>query len=418
MCIVRSGHLEANVQPIARDHFLNGSKILSKLSLASAIALMVSGCAVLPSGGPSTSAVSGATGQQASGGQVTVVDATGAVAARLISAYRPLTFAEALGEVPIAGTIIGPGDALDITIWEAPPAVLFGAATLGNPSAVSSAAVNSVIARPNEFPSQVVGTDGQIDVPFAGRIRAAGQAPLEIAREIRSRLTGKAHDPQVIVRLASNATSNVTVVGDVTNNMRMPLTAKGERLLDALAGAGGAKQPVGKMTIQVTRGSLVEAMPLEAVIKDPRQNIRLQADDVVTLLFQPYSFTVLGAANKNEEVPFEGTGLTLSQALGRMGGLNDQRANPKGVFIFRFEDPKVFAGSAQALPTTPEGKVPVIYRVNMRDPTTLFVAQSFPIKDKDVIYISNAPLADFAKFLQAISQVVYPIAVIQTTNIF
>ncbi len=222
----------------------------------------------------------------------------------------------------------------------------------------------------------------------------------------------------MIVRLASNATSNVTVVGDVTNNMRMPLTAKGERLLDALAGAGGAKQPVGKMTIQVTRGSLVEAMPLEAVIKDPRQNIRLQADDVVTLLFQPYSFTVLGAANKNEEVPFEGTGLTLSQALGRMGGLNDQRANPKGVFIFRFEDPKVFAGSAQALPTTPEGKVPVIYRVNMRDPTTLFVAQSFPIKDKDVIYISNAPLADFAKFLQAISQVVYPIAVIQTTNIF
>ncbi len=348
-----------------------------------------------------------------------IVDATGAVAARLVSAYRPSTFAETLGEAPIAGTIIGPGDALDITIWEAPPAVLFGATTLGNPAAISSADVNSVIARANQLPSQVVGTDGEVDVPFAGRIRAAGHSPQDVAREIRSKLAGKAHEPQVIVRLAGNVTSNVTIVGDVVNNMRMPLTAKGERLLDALASAGGVKQPVGKMTIQVTRGDRVDAMSLETVIRDPNQNVRLQADDVVTLLFQPYSFTVLGAARNNQEIPFEGTGLTLSQALGRMGGLDDQRASPKGVFIFRFEDAALFSQDGKSPPEiTKDGKVPVIYRVNMRDPTTLFVAQSFPIRDKDVIYISNAPLADFAKFLQAVSQVVYPIAVIQTTNIF
>jgi polysaccharide export outer membrane protein len=273
------------------------------------------------------------------------------------------------------------------------------------------------IARNTPLPDQMVGTTGIITVPFAGAIQAAGRTPQEIAADIRGRLIDKAHDPQVIARVARNAAFNVTVVGEVANSIHMPFTAKGERLLDALASAGGVKQPVGTMTMQVTRGDKVNAMSLEAVIKDPRQNIRLQADDVVTLLFQPYSFTVLGAARNNQEIPFEGTGLNLSQALGRMGGLDDQRANPKGVFIFRFEDPAVFSGSGSPIATTQDGKVPVIYRVNMRDPTTLFVAQSFPIKDKDVIYISNAPLADFQKLLQAVSQAIYPIAVIQTSNI-
>jgi polysaccharide export outer membrane protein len=210
----------------------------------------------------------------------------------------------------------------------------------------------------------------------------------------------------------------VTVVGDVASNIRLSLSSKGDRLLDAVASAGGSKHPVNKLIVRITRGDVVVAMPLESVIKDPRQNIRLQANDVITLLFQPYSFTVLGATKKNDEMPFEGTGLTLSQALGRMGGLEDQRANAKGVFIFRFEDPSIFANSVNAVQTTKDGKVPVIYRVNLKDPKTLFVAQSFPIKDQDVIYVSNAPLADFSKFLQAVSQIVYPIATIQNTNIF
>ncbi len=160
----------------------------------------------------------------------------------------------------------------------------------------------------------------------------------------------------------------------------------------------------------------MEAMALGAVIKDPRQNIRLQAGDVVTLLFQPYSFTVLGAARSNQEIPFEGTGVTLSQAFGRMGGLEDQRANPKGVFIFRFENPEMFDDNSSSK-TPPTNKIPVIYRVDLRDPKTLFVAQNFFIEDKDVIYVSNAPLADFSKFLQAVSQIVYPIATLQSVNL-
>jgi polysaccharide export outer membrane protein len=380
-------------------------------------AAIVSGCTVLPQQGPSTRAISNDAGSLVDSGVIKVVAVTDEVARRLVATQRNPKFSEQLGDGTPAGSVVGPGDTLDISIWEAPPAALFGTAVAGD-LPVRSTSVSS-IGRNSMLPEQAVGLDGTIRVPFAGSVVAAGRTPQQIAQEIQRRLVGKAHDPQVLVRLARHATTEVTVVGDVANSVRMPLTAKGERLLDALASAGGAKQPVGKMTIQVTRGALVEAMPLDAVIKDPKQNIRLQSDDVVTFLFQPYSFTVLGAARANQEISFEGTGLTLSQALGRMGGLDDQRANPKGVFIFRFEQPSLFSVDGKIQPaTTVDGRVPVIYQINMRDPKTLFIAQSFPIRDKDVVYVSNAPLADFSKFLQAVSQIVYPIATIQNSNIF
>ncbi|MGF7169430.1 polysaccharide export outer membrane protein [Sphingobium xanthum] len=342
---------------------------------------------------------------------------TDEVARRLAASQNLARFSDDLGDGLVNDTIVRPGDMLDISIWEAPPAALFGTTVAGDlPSAMSTA---TVVSRTSQLPEQVVESSGMIRVPFAGTITAAGRTPQQVAQQIQARLAGKAHDPQVVVRITRQTATEATIVGDVATSVRMQLTPKGERLLDALAAAGGTKQPVDKMTIQVTRGDRVSAMPLESVIRDPRQNIRLQAQDVVTLLFQPYSFTALGSVRRSEEVSFEGTGLTLSQALGRIGGLDDQRANPKGVFIFRFEDAAMFAGVAQP-PIQPmaDGKIPIIYRVNMRDPAILFAAQSFPIKDKDVIYVSNAPLTDFSKFLQAVSQIVYPIATIQNTNIF
>jgi polysaccharide export outer membrane protein len=303
---------------------------------------------------------------------------------------------EQFGDVAPQGTTVEPGDTVEVLIWEAPPAVLYGAST-----GIATGAVS----RAPGIPEQVVDSTGQISVPFVGNVRVAGRTPMQIAADIESRLQGKAHQPQVVVRLTDNSSANVTVVGDVTNSRRMPLTPKGERLLDALASAGGAKQPVGKMLVQVTRGARVVSAPLETVIRDPRQNIRLAADDVVTLLFQPYSFTALGAISNNAEIPFEGTGLTLAQALGRVGGLQDQRSDPKGVFIFRMEP----ADTANAGSSTIANNalVPVIYRVNMKDPAAFFLAQRFEIRNRDVLYVSNSPTIDLQKFLGLLSQAAF-----------
>ncbi|UZW55079.1 polysaccharide export protein [Sphingobium sp. JS3065] len=384
----------------------------SKVIGIACIASTLSACAVAPANGPSTRGIKQAESDESNSAGIKVIQVTDAVARRLLASKRQDLFSENLGEGQAIGSTIGKGDVLEIAVWEAPPAALFGALG-GDPRLSSSGAT----ARGTSLPEQMVDSDGKIVIPFVGNVQAAGRTPQAIAREITARLTGKAHQPQTIVRLLRNATATVTVVGEVGGSARVPLTAKGERVLDVLASAGGSKQPVGKTVVQITRGQQVATMPLEAVIRDPRQNVVLRPDDVMTVLFQPYSFVALGATNRNEEVPFEATGITLAQALGRVSGLQDARADVKGVFLFRLENPAALSPEDRASArTTPDGKVPVIYRMNLKDPAMFFVAQSFPISDKDVLYVSNAPLADFQKFVNVIYSTLLPVATTLTVT--
>jgi polysaccharide export outer membrane protein len=256
----------------------------------------------------------------------------------------------------------------------------------------------------------MVDENGRIVVPFAGSILAAGRTPTEIERIITARLTGKAHQPQVIVRRSGNATSDITVMGEVTSNIRVPLTPKGERLLDALAAAGGVRQQSAKTLIQVARGDRVAASPLDVVLRDPAQNIRLQSSDVVTAIYQPFSFTSMGATGASTEVPFEAVGINLSQALGRMSGLREDRANVRGVFVFRFENPAELAQPpAPGTPRTPDGRVPVIYRADLSDPRSLFLAQRFPIKNTDIVYVTSAPASDLQRFVSMVSSIAFTV---------
>lgn len=381
------------------------------LALLPLLALALAGCAAVGSSGPSARRVASATDQAVVGAGIKVIDVTDAVAHRTFDHSRPALFSEELGEGAARTPELGPGDIVDISIIEAPPAVLFtgalgGAIQSGTGSAVRPTTVSSGL----ELPQQQIDLNGRISVPFAGSIQAAGRTPQEIEREIVARLRGKAHDPQVVVRRVGNATATVAVLGEVERSGQVPLTGKGERLLEVLASAGGTTQPLLKSVVQITRGNRTVTLPLSTVVNDARQNIVLQPNDVVTVAFQPYSFTALGATGSNSEVPLEATSVTLSQALGRVGGLADNRADVKGVFVFRFEDPaavdpRLLVGAS----TTPDGKIPVIYKVNMSDPATLLVAQRFPIKNKDVLYVANAPLTDFAKFVNIVSSLTFTI---------
>lgn len=356
----------------------------------------------LPTSGPSTRQVEEAVATPEEMG-IQIVEVNDAVARRVLASQRQSLFSETFDATAQSGYVIGAGDVIEVSVWEAPPAALFGSGAIDPRTGPSTTRVTAL-------PEQMVNSNGSVNIPFAGQIMAAGRSPQQIEADIIQRLKGKANQPQVLVRMIRNNTSNVTVVGEVANSTRMPLTARGERLLDALAAAGGTRQPVNKMTLQVTRGNQVQALPLDTIIRDPRQNIVLQPGDVVTSLFQPLSFTALGATGKNEELNFEAQGISLAQALARVGGVQDMRADAQGVFIFRLESPAALDLQGKTVATTPEGMVPVIYRVNLRDPATFFVAQSFPIKDKDLLYVSNAPAAEMQKFLNVIFSTIYPVA--------
>jgi polysaccharide export outer membrane protein len=365
---------------------------------------LLAGCATypgwLPSSGPSREQVQEKRDSQGING-IQLVEVSDAVTRKLLASRKQNLFSESFESATLSGYVIGAGDVIEVSLWESPPAMLFGSAAMDPRLGPATASVTT-------FSEQMVSSEGTINVPFAGRVQVGGRTPQWIEDEIARLLKGKANQPQVLVRVTRNVTATVTVIGEVASSALVPLTARGERLLDALAASGGVRQPVSKMTMQLTRGSQVQALPLEMIIRDPRQNIVLQPGDVLTAMFQPLSFTVLGATGKNEEVNFEAQGISLAQALARSGGLNDTSADARGVFIFRFEDASTLDWSSPPA-TTPEGKVPVIYQVDLKDPATFFVAQSFPVQNRDVLYVSNAPAAELQKFLNIVTSVVYPL---------
>jgi polysaccharide biosynthesis/export protein len=373
------------------------------LVLCLGVGVILSGCVVLPdwlaSTGPSLQQVQGKGDEHRING-IQVVDVNDAVARKLLASQKKSLFSVSFPTAAKSEYVIGAGDVIEVTVWEAPPGVLFGTSST-DPHIISSAPQVT-------FPGQMVSSMGTITIPFAGRVPVAGLTPQKIEAEITERLADKTHKPQVMMRLVNTNSDLVTVIGEVNTSMRVPLTAGGVRLLDVLAAAGGVRQPVNKITIQVTRGNQVQALALDTIIRDPKQNILLQPRDVITAFFQPSSFTVLGATGKNDEINFEAQGITLAQALARAGGLVDARADARGVFIFRLEDSKALDWATPP-ETTPEGKVPVIFQLNLKDPASFFVAQSFPINNQDVLYVSNSPAAELQKFISIVSMSVFSV---------
>jgi polysaccharide export outer membrane protein len=380
---------------------------VSRLSMSAAFLCLSLGISACTAVGPSTRAIENAPMQAAA--NVRVVDVDEALTQQVNVAELTGDFASRIGNANPIGTRVGVGDTLEVTIWEAAPAALFGTTTMDT-------GIGSTIqpSHPNTLPGLQVGPAGTITVPFAGQVPAAGRNLREIEQEITRRLQGRAHLPQVLVRIAHNATANVTVLGDVKNPQRVPLTPRGERALDAIAEAGGTTQPIDRMTIEINRGGTVQRMAARDLVRDPQQNVVLRSDDVVTALYQPYSFTVLGATGKNDEVRFEGVGLSLAQAIGRIGGLMDQRADPRGVFLFRWENPQLLGSRAQGLQPNAEGLVPIIYRANLQKPETFFAAQHFRMRDGDVIYVSNSRVAELQRFVNLLSSSILPVATVRT----
>lgn len=367
------------------------------------LSLLLNACAGLPTSGPSNSAIQDYSQQKDVDSKIQIVDVNQNVVAQLLKKDLKIKFSDTLGATNPRYQTVGKGDLIEISIWEAPPATLFSASSMGATNASTASSGRTVL------PEQMINNEGMINVPFAGQIAAHGKTLNEIETEIVKRLKGKANQAQVIARVVRNASSNVTVIGDVANTIRMPLTANGEKLLDAIAAAGGPKQPPSKTTVQVTRGANVYALPLETILKDSTQNVQLMPGDLVTVSFQPKSFTALGATNKNEEVNFETQGISLAQALARTGGLNDNRADAQGVFIFRFEDRASIDWPAEPTELTADGKVAVIYRVDLKNPASFFNVQNFRIENKDVLYVSNAPITEMQKFLNVLFSITYPV---------
>ena len=391
--------------------------------VASIGSLVLAGCSTIPTSGPTVSEVfdqAAATGPR----YFDLIDIDDDVVRTLLS--RPAesfhNLFSSYGKPPVP--TIGIGDTVSVLIWEGAGGGLFGAPAGGVPGAVTAAGGGAVT-----IPAQVVGTDGGISVPFAGRVPVAGHAPLQVQNEIQQRLAQKAIEPQVIVTVVNTVTETVTVTGE-GSSARVPLSVGGTRLLDAVVAAGGAagatpaggaaatggviigsaKPPTYETLVRLSRKGVTATTPMEQVILDPMENIYAWPGDIVTLLDEPQTFSVFGATTSNSEVPFGARKITLAEALAKSGGLVDLRADPRGVFLFRFEPSSVVSAlHVPVLATGPNGTSPVVYRLNMKNVNNYFYAQRFPIEAKDVIYVANAPMTELLKVFTLISTVTGPV---------
>lgn len=285
-----------------------------------------------------------------------------------------------------AAASIGVGDHLLINIWEPSADGLF----------------SSVDKKQTKIEA-TVDRNGKIYIPYVGQITASGLSVERVRAAIESGLLGKAVEPQVQVALSNSGGHKISVVGDVTEPGRFDVPVSGLRLIEAVALAGGTKQQSFDAEVTIVRGNARGTIRLDDVLRKARNNVWLAPRDTVQVRHKPRSFTAFGAVSSKNHLLFKTETLNLAEALAQSGGLNDNLADAGGVHLFRFESPNRLKRAAANMPDRRfDGKVATIYRLDFTQPEAFFLASKFMLQDKDVIYVANAPAAEFRKFVATI----------------
>jgi polysaccharide export outer membrane protein len=375
------------------------------LALSMMAALATSGCgSFISQSGPSRAAlVESAQFRVADAGQdkklqYALVPLNGATLKLLEADEAPAIFPSGTTERRAGGGRIGVGDMISITVFESDSGGLFlpreGGTRTGNFITV---------------PTQQVGTDGTIDMPYAGPLRVVGSTPRAISSLIQDRLANRALEPQVVVSVVDRRAGPVSVLGEVMASTRFSLDPGGARLLEAIARAGGPKFPAYESMVTLQRAGVAYKALLSEIARTPAQNVQLQPNDVVYVAHEPRYFLAMGAIGQSasfgpldRRFTFNDDHITLVDALGRAGGLLDERSNATGIFIYRMEPrAKVVALGAGAPADLPE-MVPTVFLVDLRDPAGYFYTMKFAVRHEDVLFVSNAPASDLSKFLSII----------------
>lgn len=301
------------------------------------------------------------------------------------------------------GLRVGAGDVISVSIFEAAPGGLF------TPSVTAGARPGNFV----ELPPQTVGREGTINVPYAGIVGVANRSPSEIERIIESRLRNRAIEPQVIVTIREQRSAQVSVLGEVNTPTKFTINPQGERVLDAIARAGGPKFPAYETVVAVQRFGKKAQTSMPALIRDPGNNIFVQPGDIIYVSREQRHFVALGASGQNGLFFFDSERVTLSYAMGKAGGMLDERAEPGAVFIYRIE-PRRHLERLNANVSEFRGDyIATVYAINLRDPSGFFLARTLEVRDKDVIFVANAVTVDIAKFLNFIR---IPIATVRDAS--
>jgi len=288
----------------------------------------------------------------------------------------------------------GIGDILSVTIFEATSGGLFIPAEAG--------------VRPGNFiniPNQAVDVNGNISIPYGGAIRARGRTQVEVQQAIVDALKDRAIEPQVVVSVVDQRTSLITMLGDVTRSGRIPAQLSPERILDTISRAGGIAGPGPDMWVMLERDGRRALSPFGALIYEPANNVYVHPNDIIYVYREPQTYLTFGALGNQQQIPFGAWRITLAEAVAKAGGLRDDAADPASVFLYRGETRDVAEAMGIDCSKFQGPIIPVIYNINLRNPASYFLATTLEMRNKDVIYVSNAVSVEASKFLSYIRQI-------------
>jgi len=302
------------------------------------------------------------------------------------TAVQPaLGFTEEFKNAGILGSdTIRPGDTLGITIWE---------------NVDDGLLVNEGLSAATLEEVQVDGA-GFIFIPYAGRIRAAGNTPEAIRRIITRKLDEQTPDPQVEVRRLAGDGATVSLVGGVGGQGVYPIERPTRTLSAMLAAAGGVIIDPEVAQITVMRRGNKSKVWFQDLFRNPEFDIALRDGDRILVEEDSRAFTALGATGAQARLPFDSPTLSAVEAIAQVGGLQATSADPTGVFILRNEPAEI---ANQVLGRNDlVGAQRMVYVLDLTRPNGMFMARDFAVRDEDTLYVTEAPFTQWSRTISAL----------------
>ena len=220
---------------------------------------------------------------------------------------------------------------LAAALWGSPAPALAGGRLLS----VDDVLTIKVVSQPDLDTTARVETDGTINFPYAGRIRAAGRSQDEVARIIADKLqqADVVKEPRVLVEIA-NFGSQATVSGAVGNPGAVVLD-RSTTLTQAISRAGGLRDSAGDIILKRLgkHGMVVHTYASRdlATGKVDGEKIYVYNNDEIYVDTAPFYY-LYGFVNKAGQYLLT-RNLTVQQALAAGGGIGalgtDWRVNIK-----------------------------------------------------------------------------------------
>lgn len=271
---------------------------------------------------------------------------------------------------------IGPGDVLQITLWDHPELAAANPAgqTGGAPRASDPAS------------GFVVDQKGNVQFPYAGSIHVSNMTPADAQVAVTRALTAF-HNPQVTVRIASFRSQQVYVEGEVRSPGIQPINDVPMTLVDAVDRAGGLQPTADSSRIELMRGSARYVLSLTSLLDkgiNPA-HIVLENRDVLRVMSREDSGVyVMGEVTKPTlALPLRNGSLSLGDALSQAGSINSNTADAAQVFVIRGH------GASK----------PDVFHLDAKSPVAMVLANEFMLQPKDVVYVDGNGLVRFNRVL-------------------